>query len=64
MRYKIIYCCYSVLAMKELTDKADCVIPVENQVYTSFKAHKYFHSLKFTSQLDKCDWAHNNQLRM
>ena len=24
----------SVLAMKELTDKADCVLPVENQVST------------------------------
>ena len=35
------YCYYSVLAMRELTDKADCVIPVENQVYNSFKAHKF-----------------------
>ena len=26
--------------MKELTDKADCVIPVENQVCSNFKTHK------------------------
>ena len=27
--------CYSVLALSELTSKADCVLPIENQVHNN-----------------------------
>ena len=53
--------------MKELTDKADCVIPVENQVCSNFKTHKLLTlNLKFCdiklfflmkALLDICDKA-------